>query len=99
MEGFSKSGTSCDVRLDRSDAKSYLKKSDPVDLVFIDPPYGMAHNQILTLLGALNLSDPGTEVLELPRNDETPALEGFFLQQEKSYGDTKVVFLVRDAAQ
>ena len=97
-EGLSKSGLKSDVRLVRTDAKSYLKKSEPVDLVFIDPPYELAHDQILTLLGALNLSDPGTVVLERPTNDEAPALEGFFLEQEKSYGDTKVFFLVKDDA-
>ena len=97
-EGLFKSELTCDVRLVRSDAKSYLKKRVPVDLVFIDPPYEMAHNQILILLGELNLSDPGTVVLERPTNEAAPTLEGFFLDQEKSNGDTKVFFLTRGDA-
>jgi 16S rRNA (guanine966-N2)-methyltransferase len=97
-EGLSKSGLKSDVRLVRTDAKSYLKKSEPVDLVFIDPPYEMAQYQILTLLGELNLSDPGTVVLERPRNEEAPTLDSFFLEQEKYYGDTKVFFLTRGDA-
>ena len=98
VNGLFKSGFDCDVRLVRSDAKSYLKRNEPVDLVFIDPPYEMAHNQILCLLEVLNLSDLGTVVIERPRNEEAPAIEGFFLEQEKSYGDTKVFFLARYGA-
>ena len=98
-EGLAKSGLNCELRLARSDAKSYLRKNERVDLVFIDPPYEMAYNEILTLLQNLTLGDNGIVVLERPGKEQGPALGNFFLQQEKSYGDTKVVFLVRDAAQ
>ena len=98
MKGLSKSGLTCDVRLVRSDAKSYLKRHEPVDLVFIDPPYEMAHNEILNLLQHLTLSDLAIVALERPGKEEAPNPEGFLLKQEKSYGDTKVFFLARDSA-
>lgn len=97
-EGLSKSALNCDMRLVRSDAKSYLKKNKPVELVFIDPPYDMAHDEILSLLGNLLLSDSGIVVLERPGKEEALTFQDFFLEQEKSYGDTKVFFLVRDDA-
>ena len=97
-EGLAKSGCKSDVRLVRSDAKSYLKKKEPVDLVFIDPPYEMAHHEVLAFFRNLTLGDTGFVVLERPRNEEAPTLEGFLLEQEKYYGDTKVFFLVKDDA-
>ena len=98
-EGLAKSGLKSDVRLVRSDARSYLKKRVPVGLVFIDPPYEMPHNEIVTLLGNITLSDFGIVVLERSGQEEDPVIEGFFLEQERSYGDTKVFFLVKDDVQ
>ena len=98
-EGLSKSGLKTAIRLVRTDAKFYLKEMEPFDLVFIDPPYEMTHNEILPLLGNLNLNDSGMVVLERPGKDEALTLHGFFLDQEKSYGDTKVFFFVRDGVQ
>jgi 16S rRNA (guanine966-N2)-methyltransferase len=98
VNGLSKSGFDCDVRLVRSDAKSYLKKDQQADLVFVDPPYAMAHSEILNLLQNLNLSGTGIVVLERPEKEIASAYEAFLIKQEKSYGDTKVVFLARDGA-
>jgi 16S rRNA (guanine966-N2)-methyltransferase len=98
-EGLTKSGLKSDLRLLRIDAKSYLKTSEPVDLVFIDPPYEMAYNEILNVLQNLTLGDDGNVVLERSVREEAPTLEGFFVDQEKSYGDTKVFFLVKGDAQ
>ena len=98
-EGLAKSGLNCELRLARSDAKSYLRKNERVDLVFIDPPYEMAYNEILNLLQKLTLGETGIAVLERPGKVETPAYEGFLLEQEKSYGDTQVFFLVKGDAQ
>ena len=97
-EGLAKSGLKSHVRLVRSDAKSYLKKKELFDLVFIDPPYEMAQIQIHSLVGELNLSDLGVVVLERSGQEEAPVIEGFILEQEKSYGDTSVFFLARDGA-
>ena len=97
-EGLSKSGLKSDVRLVLSDAKSYLKKIEPIDLVFVDPPYGISRKEILDLLGSLSLSDQGILVLERSRKEEAPTHSDFFLDKENSYGDTKVFFLVKDDA-
>ena len=97
-EGLTKSGLNCDLSLVRANVRSYLKKSAPVDLVFVDPPYDLAHNEILDLLGSLNLSDPGIVVMERPHKGEAPVHPDFFLEKENSYGDTKVYFSVRDGA-
>ena len=97
-EGLSKSGLKSDVRLVRGDAKSYLKKSGPIDLVFVDPPYGMGRNEILDLMGALRLSDPGIVVMERPGKEDAPTHPDFSLEKENSYGDTKVFFFVIDGA-
>ena len=97
-EGLTKSGLKSNVRLVRSDAKSYLKKMEPVDLVFIDPPYEMAYNEILNLLQKLILGDKGIVVLERRVKEEAPKLDGFFLEKENSYGDTRVFFLAKDDA-
>ena len=97
-EGLAKSGSESDVTIVRSDSKSYLKKKELVDLVFIDPPYDMAHNEILTLLDNITLSDFGIIVLERSAKGEAKGIEGFFLEKENSYGDTKVFFLTRDDA-
>ena len=98
LEGLSKSGSKSDLRLVRTDANSYLRKNVPVDLVFIDPPYEMANNEMLKVLQNLTLGNTGIVVLERPGKEKTPAHEGFSLYQDKSYGDTKVFFLVRDDA-
>lgn len=97
-DGLSKAGLNSYLRLVRSEVRSYLKKKEPIDLVFIDPPYEMAQNQVLSLLGELNLSDLGIVALERPGKEEAPMIDGFFLELEKSYGDTKVFFLARGDA-
>ena len=97
-KGLSKSGLKTDVRLVRSHAKSFLKKSEPIDLVFVDPPYGRSREEILDLLGSLSLSDHGIVVLERSGKEEAPIHSDFFLDKENSYGDTKVFLLARDGA-
>jgi 16S rRNA (guanine966-N2)-methyltransferase len=96
--GLAKSGLKSDVRLVRSDAKSYLKKIEPIDLVFIDPPYEMTHDEVLNFLGTLNVSDAGIIVLERPAKEEPSNLEGYLLEQKKVFGDTKVLFFARSDA-
>ena len=97
-EGLAKSGLNCDLSLVRANAKSYLKESAPADLVFVDPPYDLAHNEILDLLGSLSLSYQGIVVLERSGKEEALIHPEFFLEKENSYGDTKVFFLARDGA-
>jgi 16S rRNA (guanine966-N2)-methyltransferase len=99
MEGLTKSDLNSDLRLVRCDAKSYLKKCEQTDLVFVDPPYEVGPDEILALLGSLSLSDSGIVVLERSAKEEASDLGGYLLEQEKVYGDTKVFFFVRGGAQ
>jgi 16S rRNA (guanine966-N2)-methyltransferase len=98
MEGFSKSGTSCDVELVRSDAKTFLKKNELMDLVFVDPPYETADKEVMASLEDICLSQDGVVVLERSAKVQLPSHTGFLLDQEKTYGDTKVFFFVIDGA-
>ena len=98
MEGFSKSGTSCDVELVRSDAENFLKKNELMDLVFVDPPYELAEAQVLAALERICVSEDGVVVVERSAKAQLSRPKGFLLDQERAYGDTKVFFLVRDDA-
>ena len=96
MEGLTKSDLNSDLRLVRCDAKSYLKKCEQTDLVFVDPPYGMPESEVLASLESLRLSQDGVVVLERSAKVQNSNPAGFSLDQEKTYGDTKVSFFVRD---
>ena len=98
MEGLSKSGLTCDVKFFRGDAKTYLKRSEVMDLVFIDPPYETADTEVLASLEDICLSQGGVIVVERSAKVQLPSPKGLLLDQEKTYGDTKVLFFVRDAA-
>ena len=99
MEGLSKSGLTCDVKIVRSDAKTYLKRNELMDLVFIDPPYETSDKEVLASLQDVCLSQDGVLVVERSAKVQLPSPKGFFLDQEKIYGDTKVFFFVRDGVQ
>ena len=99
LEGLSRAGLPCDLKVVRSDVNSYLRKSEPMDLVFFDPPYGIADSEILESLKLLCLSEDGVVVVERSSKVQLSSPIGFSLDQERAYGDTKVFFFVRDAAQ
>ena len=96
-EGLAKAGLKSDVRLVRGDFKSYLKKNDLMDLVFIDPPYETADKEVLASVEDICLSQDGVVVVERAAKFQLPSHRGFLLDQEKTYGDTKVFFF-RDGA-
>ena len=98
MEGLCKSGLTCDVKIVRSDAKNYLKRNELMDLVFIDPPYETSDKDVLASLEDICLSQDGVLVLERSAKVRLPSPTGLLLDQEKTYGDTKVFFFIRDGA-
>ena len=98
MEGFSKSGTSCDVELVRSDAKTFLKKNKLMDLVFVDPPYELAEAEVVASLESICVSEDGVVVVERSAKAQFSRPKGFLLDQERAYGDTQVFFFVKDGA-
>ena len=71
--------------------------SDPFTLAFLDPPYGQ--NLIeATLPGLLEggwLADGALIVCEQGRAEPAPAADGFTLEDERRFGDTRVRFLRR----
>ena len=86
----------CDFIL--ADASKIGSRSDieePYDLVFLDPPY----NQILvcSTLQALVDGDwiaiDGLVICETEKYYDYVAMDGFILDNEKIYGDTKVILL------
>jgi 16S rRNA (guanine966-N2)-methyltransferase len=97
-EGLSKSGLPCDVKIFRGDAKTFLRRSELMDLVFIDPPYEMAEAEVLASLETISVSEYGVVVVERSAKAQLSRPKGFLLDQKKAYGDTKVFLFVRDDA-
>jgi 16S rRNA (guanine966-N2)-methyltransferase len=98
MAGMSKVGAPCTVKLVRSDAKTYLKKNELTDLVFVDPPYEVSDEEVLATLDSLRLSRHGVVVLERSAKVQLPSPRKLFIEQEKTYGDTKIFLFVRGGA-
>ena len=72
----------------------FLKRGAPNDLVFLDPPYGK-NLAVPALKSAINggwLAPSAIIVLECGQ-DEEPDLPEFSLEDERVYGDTKVLFM------
>ena len=68
------------------------------NLVFIDPPYkeNLGTKTLKALLDTAWLADDALIMLELPNNKTTAAFtapEGFAIDDERTYGATKVFFL------
>jgi len=79
----------------RADAQLPPKTKDPVELVFLDPPYGK--NLALPTLTALAqqgwLKDGMIVVLEMGAKERIPILESFDVLDQRTYGAAQVVFL------
>lgn len=79
----------------RRDAAALGKANDTCDLVFLDPPY--RKNLIAPSLASLReggwLSDRALIVAEMAEDETLPPTDGFTVLDERSYGDTKVLFL------
>ena len=56
----------------------------------------MPESEVLASLESLRLSQDGVVVLERSAKVQNSNPAGFSLDQEKTYGDTKVSFFVRD---
>ena len=77
------------------DAFRFLKTATQVfDLVFLDPPYEFANNELVTLLVALRdlLSQDATVVVERSdRTEDFEQLEWLELISDKKFGSTRVL--------
>jgi 16S rRNA (guanine966-N2)-methyltransferase len=88
------------TRLRRSPVEAYLRRQAsrdaPFDLVFVDPPY--ASDAVSSLLGPLEAQvvPGGLIVVESRRSDETPpGSPGLELQDDRRYGDTRILVFRR----
>ncbi len=68
------------------------------DLVFVDPPYGSPAAELAALLGAIArdlLVVGGLVVVETDRRDPVASAAGLEPARERTYGDTRIVWLSR----
>ncbi len=70
----------------------------PFDLAFLDPPYslGLAAPALASLVTGGWLRPGGVAVVEESAKAEIAAPEGLRLTDERTYGETKLVFLTRE---
>ena len=75
-------------------------RGEPYDLVFADPPYGRDLGPAaLASARAGGWIAPGAlVVLETGAEEETPALPGLSPADDRSYGETRVLIFLADAA-
>jgi 16S rRNA (guanine966-N2)-methyltransferase len=68
----------------------------PADIVFMDPPYkkDLICPALMALHGGGWVKPGGVCVLEAEKTFDTGEIENFNIMDEKTYGDTRVVFLI-----
>ncbi len=80
-----------------ADASRPPRATASADLVFLDPPYGqgLAQAALTALTSAGWIGPDALAVVEMGRREAAPVGEGFALADERTYADTRVVFLKR----
>jgi 16S rRNA (guanine966-N2)-methyltransferase len=88
-------GETAHVAVLRRDATRPGPAPAPCALAFLDPPYrsGLGTVSLEALAAAGWLTDDALCVLELARKESFPAPDGFTVIDERTYGDTRLVFL------
>ena len=92
-------GLADDARVHGSTVTSFLSSAAaeaPFDLVFLDPPYDVASEDVATVLADLAaagvVAPEATVVVERPTAGEPVALPvGWGIEKERAYGDTLLV--------
>ena len=69
----------------------------PFDLVFLDPPYrkGLIAPALASLHDGGWLAERAVLIVETAEDDPIPSVDGFSIHDERVYGDTRVLFLLR----
>lgn len=97
QKALGKQSVEAEVKVVNKSVKAFLAENQTtLDLVFIDPPYGIANQEVTENLAALqrSLSDGATVILERSSRDSQPELPaGYELDDAKNYGDTTVYWL------
>lgn len=87
----------CDIKPEGKSVANYLSTfSGLFNLVFIDPPYELANQEVSMNLAALVAHLKENAVVILERSSRTPAPvfpEGLALTDEKPFGDTVIYWL------
>jgi 16S rRNA G966 N2-methylase RsmD len=78
-----------------SSAESFLKKKKVSGLVFVDPPYDLAQDQVLELAERLFLLGAELVVMERSAKERQSFSDAIETHAVKNYGDTTVYFLTR----
>ena len=78
-----------------ADARNLPLVSEPIDLIFLDPPYGreLAEPALLSALKNKWLKTGAIAMIELAADDQFNCPEGFEEIQQKTSGKTKVITL------
>jgi 16S rRNA (guanine966-N2)-methyltransferase len=81
-------------------AAQLLMIDDDPDLWFLDPPYWKGEGQVAleAMAEADCVTDRALVVLEQDAREELPEQDGFELEDERTYGDTRVSFFRRVVA-
>jgi 16S rRNA (guanine966-N2)-methyltransferase len=79
----------------RRDATALGEANDHYNLVFLDPPYrkGLMAPALASLIEGTWLAPDAVIVAEMAADDDAPSTEGYTLLDDRSYGDTRVMFL------
>jgi 16S rRNA (guanine966-N2)-methyltransferase len=89
------------TRIHRRDATALGEKpaglGAPFDLAFLDPPYGqgLVAPALEMLAGGAWLSDEAIAVVETGADEDDVSVEGFTVEDVRTYGEAKVSFLKR----
>jgi 16S rRNA (guanine966-N2)-methyltransferase len=87
----------CTIRVHRSSSAGYVGASaNTWDVVFIDPPYDMANDAVVAVLGLLlpRLSADAVVAIERASRDPEPVWpEGYGVLAPKDYGETRIYWL------
>lgn len=96
-QALQKENLDCDFQAIGKTVQSFLGNQDEsFDLVFIDPPYEIANDQVTDVLELLMpyLEANATVVLERSSRDSQPTIpEQLSLTETKNYGDTVIYWL------
>lgn len=88
-------GESANARLIRADSSQLPAAPQPHEILFVDPPYntGLGIKSLLTALSGGWLAPGGVAVLEQSWKEGVVIPEGYVLESERKYGNTRVLLL------
>jgi len=80
-------------------ARRLARAGERFDVIFVDPPYASDEvaRSLRTIAQEGLLSDPGVVVVETAKRHALDPIDGLRVRDERNYGDTVVIWLVRAA--